>query len=301
MQNVIEKAITIVKNGGIVIYPTDTAFGIGCRMDDKKAVDRLFRIRKRPLTQATPVLVASETMGLPYYLDPPEIVRHLMKKYWPGALTIVAPCKKDLVYSPIRGSSETIGFRMPNHETALALIRGTGVPILGPSANFHGRPTPYCLKDLDPDLVRLADFVVPGICSVGMASTVVDCSFTPYRVVRQGAIVLRSATIMIDSSGSEAISVVLETGEGKRSTFKKPISQAKAQEVLPMIEKLLMEHELTFDDVAAIKVNTGPGSYTGLRVGIAIANTLGVLLGVPINGLAVGQTVTPQYEGDRYL
>lgn len=300
MQNVIEEAITIVKNGGIVIYPTDTAFGIGCRMDDKQAVDRLFAIRKRPRTQATPVLVASTEMALAYYLNPSEIVRHLMRKHWPGALTIITPCKKKLVYSPIRGGSNTIGLRMPNHETALELIRGVGVPILGPSANVHGHPTPYRFKDLDPDLIKLVDFVVPGTCSVGSVSTVVDCCLEPYRIIRQGAIVLINVNIIIDSSGSEAVSVVLETGEGKHYTLKKPVFQAKAQEVLPMIEELLMKNELMLDDVAAIKVNTGPGSYTGLRVGIAIANMLGFLLDVPINGLPAGQQAFPVYEGDRW-
>jgi len=300
MQNVIEEAITIVKNGGIVIFPTDTAFGIGCRMDDKNAVDRLFEIRRRPLTQATPVLVDSEAMGLPYYTDPSKIVRRLMKKYWPGALTIIAKCKKKLVYSPIRGAGETIGLRMPNHETALELIRGVSVPILGPSANFHGSPTPYRYEDLDPAFVKLVDLVLPGDCSVGMASTVVDCSVSPYRIVRQGSIVLREITIVIDSSGSEAIRVTLETRGVQRHELKKPVSQTKAQEVLPMIGELLMKHEFALDDVAAIQVNTGPGSYTGLRVGIAIANMLGFLLGVPINGLPAGQQAFPVYEGDRW-
>ncbi len=299
MQNLIEQAITIVRSGGIVIYPTDTAFGIGCRMDDKKAVDRLFAIRKRPITQATPVLVSSREQLLAYYPDSSEIVRRLMKKYWPGALTIIAKCKKKLVYSPIRGGGETIGFRMPNHKIALALIRGVGVPILGPSANFHGSPTPYRYEDLDPELVKLVDFVIPGTCSIGEASTVVNCSVSPYRIVRQGSIVLREITIVIDSSGSEAIRVALETRGGKRHERKKLVSQAKAQEVLSMIGELLMKHELTLDDVAAIRVNTGPGSYTGLRVGIAIANMLGFLLDVPINGMPAGSQAFPVYEGDR--
>ena len=190
MEHDIQQAIKTLNDGGIVIYPTDTAFGMGCRMDDEKAVDRLFAIRRRPLTQATPVLVSSEAMALAYYLDPPEIVRHLMEKYWPGALTIIARCKKELVYSPIRGSGQTIGFRMPNHDTALELIRGVGVPILGPSANFHGHPTPYRFEDLGPEFIKLVDLVLPGDCSVGIASTVVDCSVTPYKVVRQGAIKL---------------------------------------------------------------------------------------------------------------
>lgn len=185
-----QQAIRILNDSGIVIYPTDTAFGIGCRMDDKKAVDRLFEIRKRPITQATPLLVASEQMALAYYLDPSKIVRHLMKTYWPGALTIIAPCKKELVYSPIRGGGKTVGIRMPNHEIALELIRGVGVPILGPSANFHGQSTPFTIKNLDPELVHLVDVVVPGTCTMRQVSTVVDCSSEPYRILRQGAVQL---------------------------------------------------------------------------------------------------------------
>ena len=188
--NIIEQAIHVVKSGGIVIYPTDTAFGIGCRIDAKDAVDRLFSLRRRPATQAMPVLVFSVEMANLYYDSPSDIVRRLMKTYWPGALTIVAKCHKDLIYSPIRGGGDSVGLRMPNHEVALKIIKAVGVPILGPSANFHGAPTPYRTEDLDPELVKLVDFVVPGICTVKQASTVVDCTVSPYVILRAGAVKL---------------------------------------------------------------------------------------------------------------
>ena len=299
-QEVIIEAIRVLRHGGIVIFPTDTAFGIGCRMDDKNAVNRLFAIRKRPLTQATPVLVASEAMALAYYINPSEVVRRLMKVHWPGALTIISHCRTSLVYSPIRGGGKTIGLRMPDHEAALALIRGVGVPILGPSANFHSYPTPYRFEDLDPDLINFVDLVVPGKCKTGNASTVVDCSVTPYRIIRQGVITLQPPSITIDSSGSEAICVVLQTPDGSRYDLKKSVSQAKAQEILPMIEELLSAHNMTPADLSEIRVNTGPGSYTGLRVGVAVASMLVALLGVPVNGLPVGQTVAPIYQSDRW-
>lgn len=107
-------------------------------------------------------------------------------------------------------------------------------------------------------------------------------------------------TIHIDSSGSEKIQVALMTVDNRRYVLDKSVSHVKAQEVLPMIEDLLAVHNLKIENVVSIRVNTGPGSYTGLRVGVAIANMLGVLLGVPINGLPVGQQVFPVYEGDRY-
>jgi len=181
---------SLLNNGGIIIFPTDTAFGIGCRIDNAEAVNRLFRIRRRPTTQPMPVLVSSIEMALSYYLDPSDVVRRLMKEHWPGALTIVALCRENLIYSPIRGNGKTIGLRMPNHPAILKLIEEAGVPILGPSANFHGDPTPYSTRDLNPELVKFVDFVVPGECSVKEASTVVDCSVEPYKILRHGAVKL---------------------------------------------------------------------------------------------------------------
>ncbi len=186
----IKQAVSALRKGGIVIYPTDTAFGIGCRIDDRAAVDTLFTIRKRPLTQATPVLVDSIEQSLSYLDSPSDIVRRLMDTYWPGALTIIGKCKKNLIHSPIRGGGETVGFRMPDHETALAIVRGVGVPILGPSANFHGSPTPYTFESLDPELVKLVDYVVPGTGKAGNVSTVVDTTTSPVTIVRQGAVML---------------------------------------------------------------------------------------------------------------
>lgn len=186
MKNVEE----IVRNGGIIIFPTDTAFGIGCRIDNHQAVDRLFKIRRRPRTQPMPVLVSSIQMALSYYFDPSDVVRRLMKDHWPGALTIVAQCHKNDISSPIRGGGGTVGLRMPDHSAILKIIEEVGVPVLGPSANFHGDPTPYSIADLNPELVNLVDYVVPGECSVRQASTVVDCSVIPYKIIRQGAVVL---------------------------------------------------------------------------------------------------------------
>ncbi len=185
----IDKAVEVFKNGGVVIFPTDTAFGIGCRIDDEKAVNRLFELRKRPKEQATPVLVSSLEMAREYVLEiPQEVEEKLIKKYWPGAVTIVLPAKTKKVLGLVRGGGNTIGIRMPNNQTILSIIKGVGVPILGPSANFHGEKTPYALEELDPELLKLVDYVVQGETSlVGKASTVIDCSVTPWRILREGA------------------------------------------------------------------------------------------------------------------
>ena len=187
----LNQAIKVLKEGGIVIFPTDTAYGIGCRMDDEKAIRRLFDLRRRPPVQAVPVLVDSITQAEKYLVPPlPDNVRHLMKRYWPGALTVIYPCSTSKVPELVRGGGTTLGVRMPNHEIALSLIKGIGVPLLGPSANFHGRATPYSFADLDRELVKLVNYVIKGECRLREASTVVDCSKRQWRVIRQGAVVV---------------------------------------------------------------------------------------------------------------
>jgi L-threonylcarbamoyladenylate synthase len=187
-EKLIALAIKIFKQGGIVVFPTETAFGVGCRLDSPQSIERLFKIRKRPLNQATPVLIASLEMAQDYLLPLEEKVKNLMDKNWPGALTVIYPCLLDKVPSLVRGGGETLGVRAPNHQTILGIIKAVGVPILGPSANFHGFATPYCFEDLDKEFLKLVDLVLPGECQVGLASTVVDCSVSPWKIIRQGSV-----------------------------------------------------------------------------------------------------------------
>lgn len=183
------KAKEIIKNGGIVIFPTDTAFGIGCRIDNNDAIQKLFSIRRRPATQAMPVLCASKEMVKQYVTHIPENVeKKIMDKYWPGAVTIILPANLQNVPSLVRGGGISVGVRVPNHEIPRALSTFIGVPILGSSANFHGDPTPYTFADINPQLISLADYSIPGTCSVKKESTVIDCSDEHWNIVRQGAI-----------------------------------------------------------------------------------------------------------------
>lgn len=191
MQKYIDQGITVLNQGGVVIFPTDTAFGIGCRIDNAEAIKRLFTIRKRPITQPTPVLLASLKMA-EGYVKPigSEVIDKLVTPFWPGALTIVLPCKTEQVPELVRGGGKTLGIRIPNHLTTLQLISSVGVPILGPSANFHGEKTPFSQNDLDPNLIKLVDYVIPGSCFTQLASTVIDCCVKPWKVVRKGAVVI---------------------------------------------------------------------------------------------------------------
>jgi L-threonylcarbamoyladenylate synthase len=294
----IRQASQIVREGGVIIFPTDTAFGIGCRIDDEAAIQRVYRIRKRDNMQPSSVLLKDLEQG-EQYLKPisQHVIDTLIKPYWPGALTIILPCYTEKVSLLVRGGTETLGVRVPNNEQTLEIITNVGVPILGPSANFHGDKTPYHIKDVNKDLRKLVDYVVPGTCQGEAASTIIDCTILPWKIRRQGTISLdlKQVIVNLNTSNNTEITVGL-TINGKTLVTKTPLESRRAQVVLPMLETMLKEHSLTLQDITAIAVYPGPGSFTGLRVGITIANTLGYLLQVPINGNAIGESVKAVYS-----
>lgn len=179
-----------LKTGGVVIFPTDTVWGVGCRFDNVEAVKRVYQIRNRPEEKAVPVLVSSLFQAQEYFTDLPEKVTTLLKNYWPGGLTVVYFAKQDRVLPEVRGGGETVGLRMPNKIELLKVIKGVGVPILGPSANFSGGKTPTNKNELDTNLIKLADMVMEGECDGNLSSTVIDCTKTPWQVIRQGAVLI---------------------------------------------------------------------------------------------------------------
>lgn len=190
----INHAIKVLKSGGIVIFPTDTAYGIGCRMDDRQAVERLIQIRNRPDGKAFPVLVADLDMAQRYLEPVPDKVKkELVDKYWPGGLTIVLRCLRGKVTDKVRGGGSSLGVRAPKNKDLLFIISKVGVPILGPSANFAGGTTPFRIRDIEDDLKNAVDYVLEGddeINSRSLASTVVDCTSDTWKVLRSGAVKL---------------------------------------------------------------------------------------------------------------
>lgn len=189
MNKQIQKAAEVLNNGGIIIFPTDTAYGIGCRIDNKEAIEKLFKIRNRPANQPTPVLISDLEMAKKYLKEIPKNVEdQLMNKFWPGGLTVILESKLSHVPVLVRGGKKSLGVRIPDHKDVRTLIKLVGVPILGPSANFHGDVTPYKLKDVSKELVGLVDYVLEGECFLNEPSTVIDCTKNPWRVLRMGAV-----------------------------------------------------------------------------------------------------------------
>lgn len=189
MNNAIQQTIEILKKGGIGIFPTDTVYGIGCRLDDEVALKKLFAIRNRPEEKAVLAVVDSIEMAQEYLLPIPEDVRlQLMDQYWPGGLTIVLPCNTDKVPSVARGGGLTLGVRQTNHPILLEILKELKVPLVAPSANFAGKETPKTFAEVDKDLLALVDCAIDAPCGGDKPSTVIDCSMTPWKILRQGAV-----------------------------------------------------------------------------------------------------------------
>lgn len=183
----IEKAVKAFKEGKVVIFPTDTAYGIGCRMDNVSTVKKIYSIRKRQESKPFLVLVSGMEMAR-QYVGFDEKASKFLKKQWPGGVTLILPCKKDLVPGIVRAGGETLAVRIPNHEELLEIIKEVGVPIIAPSANIAGDPTPYSLGEVNNKLLDLADYVMAGECAYGKESTIIDATVDPWEVVREGAV-----------------------------------------------------------------------------------------------------------------
>lgn len=285
----INKAAYIIKEGGVVIYPTDTVFGIGARWDNQKAIERVYQIKSRPQNIPFPVLL-TDTSQIAGFAVVTPLAENLIKRYWPGALTIIL--KRKL-------TSQKVGFRVPDNNLLRNIIRLAQTPIIGTSANFHGEPSVKNFKDLDPGLVKLVDYVVPGECQGGIESTVVDATGKKPIIVRKGAVNLKALTLIIETIKREEVVVALEDKWSKARKKLVISQQTGSQALMPAIVKILKTSKSTVRDLTAIEVNPGPGSFTGTRIGVAVANALGFSLDIPVNG-KLGKIAVPKYEKSKF-
>ena len=183
--NDINKAIKILKAGGVIIFPTETVYGIGALASSEKAIKRLYEIKKRPKNKPLQILISDFFQADLFASEISNIARDLMKKYWPGPLTLVLK-KKPGISDIITAGGETVGLRMPDDPTILKIIKSVG-SIAASSANLSGEPDPTTAGEVKIK----ADLVLDGgPCREGMPSTVIDASVEPPIILRPGKIIL---------------------------------------------------------------------------------------------------------------
>lgn len=187
----IEKGILVLKNGGLVAFPTDTVYGLGACFSDIAAVERIYRLKQRQRNMGLPLLVADAAQMQVVAANISPAAWLLLRRFMPGALTLVLP-KAESVPDIVTGGVGTVAVRIPNHPVPLALIRGVGMPIIGTSANISGRPSPLAADEVLAQFGSKLELVIDGgRCPVGRESTIVDVSGDVPRLLRQGAISLQ--------------------------------------------------------------------------------------------------------------
>ena len=186
----ISEAAEILKQGGLVAFPTETVYGLGGNGLDKEAAKKIYAAKGRPSDNPLILHVSSIEEVYPLVKALPEKAKKLMEAFWPGPLTLVLP-KSDLVPKESTGGLETVALRSPENALTLDLIRACGFPIAGPSANLSGRPSPTEASHVFEDLGgRIEGVLEDGAVGIGVESTIVDLSENCPTLLRPGAITI---------------------------------------------------------------------------------------------------------------
>ena len=178
----------IIKKGGIVIFPTETVYGIGTNGLDENAIQKLYEVKQRPSNKPISLLVNNIEMVEKIAKNITEVEYKLMERFFPGPLTIILE-KRDIVPDILTSSTNTVGIRMPSGEIAKKLIEFAGVPIATSSSNISGNPSGTNITDIKKDFEGKVDcFIDNGESELGIPSTVIRIIDNIPHILRQGAI-----------------------------------------------------------------------------------------------------------------
>ena len=186
----LEKAAQFIKQGNIVVFPTETVYGIGTNGLDEKAVKKLYKVKQRPLNKPISLLVSNMEMVNQIAKDITETEYKIMGKFFPGPLTMILK-KKAIVPDIVTSGQNTVGVRMPSGEMARKLVELAGVPVAAPSANITGQPSGTNLQEIKKHFEGKVDFFIDGgISELGVSSTIVQVIDGKPQILRQGSITL---------------------------------------------------------------------------------------------------------------
>ncbi len=194
----IEKALGILKAGGLVAFPTDTVYGLGSLAFDNAAIESIYKAKDRPIEKAIPILIG-DVDALPLVVDHiPDMARIFAARFWPGPVTCVLPKKQTLPAAV--SATNTVAVRIPDHPDALALLRAAG-PMAVTSANISGKPSPSAAQEVYEQLNgRIPLILDGGKTPGGIPSTLVDCTGEQPVILREGPVSLSELLAALQNS-----------------------------------------------------------------------------------------------------
>jgi L-threonylcarbamoyladenylate synthase len=253
----LREAARLLREGRLVVFPTETVYGLGANALDGEAVLKVFEAKGRPADNPLIVHVADPS-GAERVAFVPELGRKLMERFWPGPLTLVMPAR-DVVPSTVTAGLSTVAVRMPAQPIALELIRLAGVPVAAPSANLSGRPSPTDAAAVEEDLGDRVEMILDGgPTHFGVESTVLD-------ITGERAVLLRPGGIGLESLEEFLGYRPVLPGAGEAATHRSP--GTRYRHYAPKIPLFLREDESVWDKVEPWAA--GQRAYVGIRPPLA--------------------------------
>ncbi len=187
-EGALDQAMMALREGEVVVFPTDTVYGVGCDLWNPRAIERLYWAKQRPKHLAIPVLVASPGDVAQVASNLPPGFDQVVERFWPGGLTLIVP-RNSSVPDILCAGGLTVAVRMPNHPIARQLIALAGGALAATSANLSSRPSPVTAQEAIDDLIgRVALVLDGGPCPGGVASAIVDLMTDPPILLRSGSL-----------------------------------------------------------------------------------------------------------------
>ncbi len=202
-KDIISEAARFLREGALVAFPTETVYGIGANLLEKETIQRLYEIKRRPKDRPFSLHISDLNQLQDFVSSLSKEAEALIKRFWPGPLTIVAMGKE----------GQKVGIRMPKNEIAIRLIREAKVPVVAPSANLSGNTPPKNASEVLNEMKGLLDLILDGgQTEIGIESTVVDVTTAPFTILREGAIdskeILNQRFILFVCTGNSCRSVM---------------------------------------------------------------------------------------------
>ena len=204
----IDECVNTLRAGSVIGIPTETVYGLAAIATNKSAVNLVFAIKERPTSHPLILHIADVSMLDDWATNISSETRALSKQFWPGPLTLILH-KSDKVLTEVTGGRHTVAIRCPNHSVTIKLLKKLNDAVVAPSANKFGKISPttaqHVVNDLGSDISIVLD---GGECSIGLESTIIDCTTTPPQLLRTGAItaeqILRECNITVVTASGES-------------------------------------------------------------------------------------------------
>ena len=204
----IDECVKALRAGSVIGIPTETVYGLAAIATNSSAINLVFTIKERPTSHPLILHIADVSMLDDWATNISSEARALCKKFWPGPLTLILH-KSDKVLTEVTGGRDTVAIRCPNHSVTTKLLKKLNDAVVAPSANKFGKVSPTTAKHVVNDLGSDISLVLDGgDCSIGLESTIIDCTTTPPQLLRTGAItaeqILRECNITVVSASGES-------------------------------------------------------------------------------------------------